>query len=307
MSLYTPAERATPIRMPSTANLQLDSADRNATLNPSPWDFQIQRNNSILNGFFTRIGTTEVVLEWKYGNGRSIGTINVDLAGVGNNDIELSQAFGFDPIFYTYEQALNTFVTLCNDAFGYPAWAPGDPVPNNGFYILENQPILISGNPQGIGVAANVGGVTTNTTFTGPGVDPMGFTSNITVPLQPITIPDLRAVRYLDFISPQLTYNQELKDSSTKTLVRDVLCRWYFAYDNPPVLDGYGFPILMGYTPFCLRRTFNLPKQIRWDPAQPIGNLTFQVYDDQDNLFSTIDIQPRSDSQWLMTLQVSEV
>jgi hypothetical protein len=59
----------------------------------------------------------------------------------------------------------------------------------------------------------------------------------------------------------------------------------------------------MGYTPFCARRTFNPPKQIKWSPNQPIGNLAFQV------LAATGEIYPNESllSAWQMTLQVSEV
>jgi len=63
MSSYGP-EKAVTIRYPATANLMIDSSDRNTTRNPSAWDFQITKNQSIQNGFFTRVGTTEVVLEW---------------------------------------------------------------------------------------------------------------------------------------------------------------------------------------------------------------------------------------------------
>jgi hypothetical protein len=114
--------------------------------------------------------------------------------------------------------------------------------------------------------------------------------------------PDLRPYRYIDFVSSQLTYAQDLKDNSTAPTSRDVLCRWYFADDQLPTLDEYGFPILMGYTLFTYRRIFNPPKQIKWDSNQPVGNLAFEVYGD------TGSILPASDpnTNWLMTLQFSE-
>jgi len=36
-----------------------------------------------------------------------------------------------------------------------------------------------------------------------------------------------------------------------------------------------------GVTPFVLYRQFNTPKYIRWNNKMPIGNLTFEMYDDQ--------------------------
>jgi hypothetical protein len=75
-----PTENGVPIRPPSVANLQVDSTDRRgfSTLGApynagfstfslpvntqSPFDFVIARPNSILNGFFTRVANTELVL-----------------------------------------------------------------------------------------------------------------------------------------------------------------------------------------------------------------------------------------------------
>ena len=58
----------TQIRYPSVANLMIDSADRTVSQFPSPWDYQIVKKQSLFNGFFTRIGATEVVLEWNNPN-----------------------------------------------------------------------------------------------------------------------------------------------------------------------------------------------------------------------------------------------
>jgi len=70
MSEFIPTEKGVPIRQPSTANLMVDSQNR-ATIDLSgnveygtPANFYINKRQSILNGYFTRIGVTEVVLEW---------------------------------------------------------------------------------------------------------------------------------------------------------------------------------------------------------------------------------------------------
>jgi hypothetical protein len=36
-----------------------------------------------------------------------------------------------------------------------------------------------------------------------------------------------------------------------------------------------------GVSPFVIYRQFPYPKQIRWNNKMPIGNLTFELYDDQ--------------------------
>ena len=276
-------EQVITFRQPATANLMLDSADRNPG---STWaNFLISRNQSILNGFFTRIGVTEMVLEWNtinVGNSDAIpGDFSVIIDPSGT---PLTVTINLIPSFYTVSECMDEIAAeLTLGAPGYSfSW-----VQVNDVWGLECE--------------------------TSPGNVPTDFqvqssvlANRLTIELQTNTraeifTPDLRPYRYLDFTSFQLTYNQDLKDSSTATTVRDVLLRWYFAYDSPSSLDAKGFPILMGYTPFVLRRLYNPPKQIKWDRIQPLGNLEFQVYNDNG-----VALFGDNASNWLMTLQVSE-
>lgn len=289
MTDFFPVEKGTPIRLPSTANLMLDTFDRAAT-DPTPWNFTINRSNSILNGFFTRIGTTEVVLEWNQGNiiTEFNDEITFDISGGPTETITLPGGF------FTVADALDYIVAELN---GQTAptyeWKVLDL--NGTVYIdLSGGTFDISGSKlqQQLGLAANAGNSS----------------------LRLVNKPDLRPWRYLDFVSSQLTYNQDLKDSSTCPIVRDVLCRWYFDWDTPPFLDQYGFPILMGYTAFNVRRLFNPPKQIKWDSRQPVGGLGFEVYGQSvfyptGILLSSVytDAVSNKGTNWLMTLQVSEV
>jgi hypothetical protein len=284
-------EKAITIRQPATSNLMIDSFDRDSLLT-SPWTFTITKNQSILNGFFTRVGTTEVVLEWYVENVSAQLNNNqftVDNAGIATT-VTIPDGI------YTIEQLLDLIVGLLNVALGA------------GTFEVDQTP-----------TGAQISRVD-NTPFT-----PLPSSANDNLPLQlgyspliglavteiPIleTVANIQTIRYIDFVSSQLTYNQDLKDSSTQKQQTDVLCRWYMAYDNYTATDGYGFPILMGYTPFTIRRTFSPPKQIRWDSAQPIGNLAFQCYGatydgDYVNLNTYLPISGRTN--WLMTLQISE-
>jgi hypothetical protein len=68
----------------------------------------------------------------------------------------------------------------------------------------------------------------------------------------------------------------------------------------------------MGYSAFQVRRIFSPPKQIRWEPNLPVGNLAFQVYGNRSGGESELlDFALISNAggniNWLMTLQVSEV
>lgn len=283
-------DKATTIRPPSTANLMIDSADRPNILVSSPWDFQItkQQNNQI--GYFSRIGTTEVVLEWCTENVNSnLNNTNfsVDISGIGGlNDSELL----FDTLdsgMYTVEEALNNLVEKMNtNSIG----AVFSLVQVNGETYIDCSGAVFTFGEEKL-------------------LDQLDISSGESFPYTnhesqfAVICPDLRPYRYIDFVSPDLTYAQDVKDSSTATNNFDVLCRWYFAEETQESVDGLGFPILMGYRRFCRRRIFNPPKQIKWDKDLPIGNLRFQVFGNDGKLLT---FQSYTNNNWLMTLQLSE-
>ena len=295
MTEFIPAEKGVPIRQPSTANLMLDSYDRSA--GATAWNFTINRNNSILNGFFTRIGTTEVVLEWcEYNISEAFSNYEITLTkGAGTHTLQLTDGY------YTVKEALDAIVAAANDAgaFGPNNFQTYSQYGRVGIETVDGNPFYIEGAPNSL-VLANQ----------------LGFENGVAsaLPLQECVCPDLRPWRYIDFVSSQLTYNQDLKDASTAQSTRDVLCRWYFDWDVPTELDADSQPILMGYKPFKARRIFNPPKQIKWTPNQPIGQLSFEVWGYNylnpqgvrlDTIYTGTANTP--ESEWLMTLQVSEV
>lgn len=286
---FVPSEKGVPIRQPSTANLMIDSTDRNTEAFPLANNFQIQRSNSILNGFFTRIGTTELVLDWFSPNISPGFTVDSLTTSVVVGAVTTTTVFNAPIGFYTQAQLIQWMLIKLNSLA-----VPG------GVTWTVNATV-------GSGVAVQPSGAI-EIGFSGSIADKLGITSP-PIAYAPggitgfqIYAQDLRPYTYLDFVSTQLTYNQNVKDASTAPIVRDVLARWYFAYDQPPTFDIYGFPILMGYTPFCLRRTFSPPKQIKWEANMPIGNLTFQVYSNTGD-FAVMNYQ----TQFQMTLQISEV
>ena len=275
-------EQTITFRQPATANLMIDSRDRVEAQYLRPWNFQITKKQSIQNGFFTRIGTTEVVLEWiepNISSDLSNNFLSVDISGATGvlNDHIVSLPSGF----YTVKQVLDSLVIELNDLSGTTG---------------STFSVVASGTTYGIQI--NTGVWTVNDTVLN---NFLTLLSNVSTSLNVPLSPNLQSVRYLDFVSSQLTYNQNLKDNSTNSNNRDVLCRWYFADDVPEAVDAYGFPIYMGYRPFMRRRLFNPPKQINWSSQQPIGNIAFEVYADNGVL-----VQTYNGSDWLMTLQLSE-
>jgi hypothetical protein len=280
------------IRQPSVANLMVDSTDRDFARFPSPWDFQITKNQSMFNGFFTRIATTEVVVDWNLpnisdvnGNRSLLFLVTGTYAGLLRVDL--------DEGFYTVAQALEAIVANLNGQTApavftiYQAFAVTGIGYNNGDITSITSPVAAPNLVNQLNFAV-VG-------FGTPTVD--------------VNSPDIRGVRYIDFVSSELTYVQEVKDATTAQTDRNVLCRFYFAFDTPVPTDIYGFPILMGYEAFNLRRIFNPAKQIKWDPNLPIGNITFQVYDSNNQIVDEANVVSPplyKRGGFLMTLQISE-
>ena len=289
MTDYVPAERATTIRQPSTANLMIDSDDRNFTVYPSPYKFQINKPNALINGFFTRVATTEVVLEWCSPNisaDLSSNILSFDISGVGANTFNGTSSVTLPDGMYYVSEVVEAWIHGMNQLTGTTG---ATFILNNsvGLPYIDISGAKVTVNPTNLSILLDLSGNLVNTQVIGFGC------------------PDIRPLRYIDFVSSQLTYAQEVKDASTSDDVRDVLCRWYFSEDVPEQLDSLGFPIYMGYKAFRRRRLFNPPKQIRWENNLPVGNLSFELYGPAGEILETPTYS--SDVQWLMTLQISEV
>jgi hypothetical protein len=285
---FVPTEKTSTIRYPSIANLMVDSADRVTAAYPLCNDFQIVKKNSLLNGFFTRVGATEVVMEWTTPN---VGPQQYSIEYSTNNGTMVPT--NIDGGFYTQENFLDSYVQYLNDsALGY-TWAIV--AANNGEAFIEFTATT--------GTSFTLSGSATAAIFGSSPITQNSAVWNQTGAGNVFYIPiiDLRPARYVDIVCNQLTNNQAVKDASTAPIVRDVLVRWYFDYDNQNPTDAYGYPILMGYAPFFLRRLYNPPKQIQWQTNIPVGNLSLQLYNNNGILQA---VSP--DTNYLMTLQISE-
>ena len=309
-------DKAVTTRFSSTAAFMIDSTDRSqpgATVTNSG-NFTIASNQSIFNGFFNRLALQEIVLDWSIPNiaehtlgDKPTGGLVIDLvnftftyqvppAAATQYTVTLPQGF------YTTQLCLDELVDLMNTAVGTPGAFVVGGVP--GRIVLEVDQAVV---PGGIFQVNDIDGENLAISIFGQRQLDRPLAASL-----PIVAPDIRVVRYLDFVSRELTYNQELKDNTTSTnSQRDVLYRWYMADDNvPQTYDDYGFPIYQGYAPFIKRRIIPYPKQILWNPTQPIGNITFQVYpDDYDEvvnptLYPVADGDPEMEFQ--MTMLLSE-
>jgi hypothetical protein len=315
------------IRMPSTALLTIDSEDRykdypsGRAIPTSPYNFAISKSESLMPGFMTRIGISEVVFPWTIPNiNNKTNSINLTVfTGAGSSTVKLVLPNGFYPPFaiasqlqdlvqgrltalgladtfvleygvtlmpqftYTLTTAVGTTLTFSAIPYNTPAY-PYPPGSKQLFDVLG---------------FFGVGGSTPeNTTFTGQ------FTL-------------CQAIRYVDIVCNQLTNSQAQKDQTSQPVVRDMLCRIYLgdlgqsgSYGSLVSEEGFTPP---GCTPGVIYRNFATPKQIQWIPNQNIpGFLQFQVYDDAGQLLDTslATTDQVNDgylfSDWSMTMQVSE-
>ena len=323
-------------RSPAYAILAIDSEDRftdfiqarkaaGAPLsdnfyNRSPYDFQITKNESMMNGFFTRLALTELNFPW------TIPNINAR-----TNEIVFKYKVGANP------EASETLTLL-----------PGFYRPSQLAAAIEAAVLAITGNPvPGFTMSYGNGGIPSFTFDSGVGTTSVAFEPldyNSTLYPYPSTTKQLfdvlgfndgievldtsgeggitycQAIRYIDIICSQLTYNQALKDTMSQTVARDTLCRLYLGdgpYTGTSTMDPSDPDFCPpGCAPFTIYRQFANPKFIRWLPNQPVqGNLRFQVFDDDGNNLEEALIERTSSTagqivdsseNWSMTLLVSE-
>ena len=340
------ANIGTTIRPSSTALLVIDSEDRYndfvakrnsqpGQYNYNPYNFVISKNQSIMNGFFTRLAVTEIVFPWAIPNiNEKTGSIYVVYNGVKylisfNNTYASGQpllAVGF----YTPNQlavALQAAVRYVSGSTTFQMKYGYAYKTTNTLSYVENIPAFeySTGNtdtvyflPLDYQSSSYPYPTTTRQLY-----DLLGFnTADNSTPGVNVSYGNptyAPAIKYVDIICPTLVYNQALKDTSSAAISQDSLCRVYLANaDNSTNevftatdISGSGHEFCPpGCAPTSLYRQFNVPKYIQWVPNQPVaGSLVFQVLDDQGQILdpstytSLVNGQPLD---WQMSLLVSE-
>jgi hypothetical protein len=307
------------IKYPNTANLLIDSGDKKSG---NTGNFLISKTNeALMNGFFNSISVSEVVMDWFEPNFTG-GTINYAITANGGYSQSGTLVMNPAGYFLNVSQFIQLFINLMNAQTGTTGLAFANASLSNSINPGATSVITLSGPLSGkttVNLVLTNGSTAGTSQRTGVGrfltqillfytttPSPRNLVSDGVLIYTPN--PDMRVYEYLDIVSNDLTYNQRVKDGSTAITNRTVICRWYFAFDNPPLYDNLNYPILMGYTPFVLRRLFNNPKQIRWNKEQQIGQLSFQLYDNFGALFvpDTSTVLNEFNTNYLITLQVSE-
>jgi len=326
---YDRTNKGVDVRNSSTANFLIDSQDRtgynqstvfvpgvNTTAQTSA-DFTITKpGQNLVTGFFTRLACTEVCLDWNIQNVSALA---------GNNTTELAVANGVGGYFtytitiadgnYTVAEALAALVTAMNTAtvaVGASIFALQASTiafgkqrifttPNTilfNFYRATPTQVSTAG-PTILNLAQALGFLVYDVN---PGIVITTFNYNIA------SNPLLLAYNYIDITSSQLASQQKVKDATTSNFdAIDVIYRWNFLNDEtyPVTYDTLGYPILPGYKPFNSRRYLSFPKQVRWDPLIPIGNLNFQIFTSQQTILQYRNIL--EDVEFKMLMLISEV
>ena len=294
------AESGVDIRNPSTAFFGVSSGDRSLdyknTVSPitgrpaaktqTPYALTLTSSQNYLNGAFTRVALTEFSFTW------SIPTITNR-----NNLIGFAWDVSGNEDF---DQAVQTVFTLTNGWYT-PA------------ILAATLQAKIRGIPgvTGLGAATvtfdattgsyylNTGSTTTACFFrtNQAGTNPITLTEPNRIQLfdmmnwyapngslsQPYAtrqrhisgVSTLLSTQFIDIVSDNLTYSQDVKDGDTGEIVRDVVARIYLqGQDNLS-------PSSIGQSPFSIYRNFPFPKQIKWAQNLPIAQLAFNLYDDR--------------------------
>ena len=316
-------DRGTTVRPSSTANFYVDSLDKVPA--DSSGDFLINKNQALFNGFFHRLAVSEVVMDWGLPNiaewwGNNFLTVCLNTG----SPTATTYTITIDQGFYSVLEVLNAIVTKLNTLIGgAPTFSVGTSSAQVGLLATSEfciyQPLTNTDAVIPAGTKPNYdpayylgrGLFSSDQMYTGalpaPIVAPQFDTTQV------IVSPLILGTRYVDIVSPQLTYNQDLKDSTTSTQVRDVVYRWYFAWDTQSQVESlagpptvFPFYVIQGYKGFNQRRALPYPKQIRWESSQPIGQVSFKSYDDRGRLIDTSKFTPRGNYQFQMSMLLSE-
>ena len=304
------------IRNPSQAFLGISANDRypvgatgvNASI--SPYNFTLNSNQNLLSGYFTRIGVTELDFTW------CIPTITSDrndsiiisfrpggIGAITNYTITLPAGWYTPTTLATALQAAirsatgsTTFTMVYNST--------ADPSYNYVFRAASGNADTFEFSRFGAGSDGNRITLFEMMNWNPATTDAVLATSEIS------GVPTMLNTPFVDFVCAGLTQNQGLRDGDTGEITRSIITRLYL------FPDGYtGDPALIGSQPFRIVKQFSNPKEIKWSANQPIGNLTFQVFDSQGCPLGTrTGVALNGDAifdankvGWNMSLLVSEV
>ena len=315
-----------PLRQPATALLTVDTADRSIVAKVN--NLIINKQATIVQGYFTRVALTEINLNW-------------DIPNVNAYNNTMTVVFFFAPglfktvkftvpeSYYTMDQLsniltsqMNTFIAADPDLAGVYTMLCSVDIEQRKF-TLQNTNVsaktfsiipAVSNNTQATDLCSLMGFETADTTLNYTQIQG-GYATMLYTP-------------YIDVISKQLTKKQNVKDNSTSLNTgENLLARIYineFGINGNKLnnTDTVGAQKngQLGSKPFTIHYEFQNPKQIYWDTKEFIGMIDLQL---QDNVGRILYEVPESitavgtpggqvykigsgEANWQITLQITE-
>jgi hypothetical protein len=324
----------TPIRPPATAVMTIDSRDRVSvdratgyrTDTTTPYQIYINKQQTLMNGYFTRIAMSEINMQWnipnvidEVGSPQKNNTLLLESgAAAGVSTVTASYLIEILGGFYTpYElgQAIATKLNTGAGVFGSTNWICTWLQDFNEFIINAGDPaVFFRIRPQNIGAADDL-------------CNMMGFSypsSQFALGVRG-SFASMQYTPYFDIVSDNLTKKQNVRDNSTSFLTgQNLLCRVYLS--EPGVskqsATAAATPLvpntttIVGTRPFTLYREYSTPKQIYWDTKEFINVIDLRLVDYKGNTLYAkkqqgydvdTDLTICGDSsQFQLTLQVTE-
>jgi hypothetical protein len=273
-----------PIRQPATAVLTIDTADRQAPATTLVNNIYINKQQTLMEGFFTRIALTEINYTWNIPNVNDRNnTISVNVQVPGEGEF-LPVKATIETGFYTPDElatAVEAALEAAADA-AYPAGAPYtfqvdyDDTTRTFSIDNNNLPFELSfgGTREGANLLWMMG--FPGTTFESDSGQITKYTG---------TFAPMIYTTYFDIVSQQLTKKQNVRDNSTSVNTgNNLLARIYLTPDGLVKATPTDQADIVGCRPFTVYREFQNPKQIYWDTKEFINVVDLSLRDRWGNL-----------------------
>lgn len=309
-----------PIRQPATALMTVDTANRQPGTKVN--NLYINKQQTLMNGYFTRIALTELNMDWDIPN---VNQYNDSLRIVFYYAPGLFKAveFSIGEAFYDMEQlaaelqtTMNAYIATDVDLTGlYTMSVVADQY--NREFEIENTNV----SAKKFGIVAISQLLSTSSDMCDmmglATVDPALQFTKITSAYAPMTY-----TPYFDIVSRQLTKKQNVADNSTSVITgKNLLARIYLnelgIVNNKATPAAGGREDIIGVSPFTIHLEFNQPKQIYWDTKEFINVVDLTLYDNKGRVlyerpsdFSvaapTEYLVGTGETNWQMTFQITE-
>jgi len=276
------------IRQPATALFTIDSADRKSFNltgplkgyrldSQTPNQFQIQKNQPLMTGYFTRISLTEFNMNWNAPNVIATGQWKNNTLFLRNEDEVTTYTVVVDEGFYSPNE-LATFIQteLVTDVvFGTATWTVVWDNRNSSFRINSGSNDAFRIEPQNLGPNDDLcnlmgyGNASPDYTFIAVG----NYATMLYTP-------------YFDIQSGALTRNQNVSDNSSAQIIGySTVARIYMTslgvtgrQDSTVPNVSYDCDIV-GTRPFTLHREFSVPKQMFWNGTEFLAAIDLRFVD----------------------------